>query len=171
MVDSLDKATMINWMLIQVARVPEDGQRLSGEEPAEILDLLPEGGFHVSGPVRADLFVHVVSGELLVRGTVEVQVGVQCARCLEFFSTTVRDSAFLRAYPGIHGTEEVDITEDLREAILLNLPLFPVCNDACRGLCAGCGNKLSEGPCGCPGPPETGLAGLLEGLDLKKEQE
>jgi uncharacterized protein len=37
----------------------------------------------------------------------------------------------------------------VRDALVLALPLNPVCEAACKGLCARCGKDLSGGPCDC----------------------
>ncbi|MCQ5072305.1 YceD family protein, partial [Adlercreutzia sp. DFI.6.23] len=34
-------------------------------------------------------------------------------------------------------------------ALLLEVPLVPLCDDDCKGLCPQCGANLDEGPCGC----------------------
>jgi uncharacterized protein len=86
-----------------------------------------------------------------------VPLKAHCARCTQIFSTTVTDSGFLRDFSGIQGTEEVDVTEDIREAILLSLPHFPLCDESCKGLCPRCGKSLNGAPCGC-GKIETGGA-------------
>jgi uncharacterized protein len=78
----------------------------------------------------------------------------------------VVDSGFLRDFPGIQGTEEVDVTEDIREALILNLPHFPLCNENCKGLCAHCGKDLNGGPCGCRKTEEGGSWGALNNLKL-----
>ena len=153
-------------MLINVARIPEDGMPLEGEEPPEIFELEEPGDFRVAGPVCYELFAQLVSGRLLVRGTLTAPLETRCARCTQIFSTTVSDSGFLRDYSGIHGTEEVDITEDIREAIILSLPHFPVCDERCKGLCVQCGKNLNKGPCGCPGGAGSGAWGTLDNLSL-----
>lgn len=153
-------------MLINVARIPEEGLQLTEEEPPEILELEEDGEFRAAGPVRCDLFAEVVAGGLLVRGTLTAPLKARCARCTQFFSTTVADSAFLRDFPGVQETEEVDITEDVREAILLNLPHFPLCAESCRGLCLQCGKNLNEGSCGCEHGESGGAWTALDSLNL-----
>ena len=43
----------------------------------------------------------------------------------------------------------IDITDDVRQSIILALPLKPICTDNCRGLCAVCGNNLNIRKCNC----------------------
>lgn len=153
-------------MLINIARIPEEGLRLTEEEPSEILELDESGDFRPSGPIGCDVFVQFVSGGLLVKGTLRVPMEVRCARCAQIYSTTVVDSGFLRDFPGVQPTEEVDITEDIREAVLLHLPHFPLCGEGCKGLCPHCGKSRNEGPCGCAAAADSGSWKALDNLNL-----
>jgi uncharacterized protein len=45
--------------------------------------------------------------------------------------------------------EDYDITTRVREAILLELPYKPLCENDCKGLCSMCGENLNETDCGC----------------------
>jgi uncharacterized protein len=153
-------------MIIKIADIPEQGLKLTSEDPGEILGLGEGDGFVAAGTVDGDLYAQVVEGELIVSGTVSVPVKARCARCTQFFSTTVTDSGFLRDFPGIQGAEEVDITEDIREALILRLPHSPLCGESCKGLCIQCGKDLNEGPCGCRRREEGGSWDALNSLKL-----
>jgi uncharacterized protein len=153
-------------MIIDVAKIPEQGLKFKEEEPDEILGLGEADGIAAAGPVSCNLYAQVVDGLLIVRGTLTVPVKARCARCAQFFSTTVTDSGFLRDFPGIQGAEEVDITEDIREALVLSLPHAPLCGESCKGLCIQCGKNLNDGPCGCPSRTESGPWGALNSLKL-----
>jgi uncharacterized protein len=48
----------------------------------------------------------------------------------------------------IDGHHEIDLAEAVREHVLLNLPLRPLCRPDCAGLCPVCGKNLNQGPCG-----------------------
>jgi uncharacterized protein len=153
-------------MIINVARIPESGLKFQDEEPGEILELGEADEFHAAGPVSCDLYAQVVDAILIVRGTLSAPLEAHCARCTQIFSTTVTDSGFLRDFPGIEGNEEVDITGDIREAIMLSLPRFPLCDEHCKGLCPQCGKDLNGGPCGCRNIEESGSWGALNNLKL-----
>jgi uncharacterized protein len=45
--------------------------------------------------------------------------------------------------------KELDITDDIRDTLLLALPMKMLCTEDCGGLCAGCGANLNEEPCRC----------------------
>lgn len=153
-------------MIIKLDEVPESGLKIHEEEPGDILELGEDGEFRAAGPVQCDLYVQVVDGMLIVRGTISATLQAECARCTQIFSTTVADSGFLRDFPDVEGVEEVDVTEDLREAILLNLPHFPLCDEQCKGLCPQCGKDQNAVACGCRKIEESGAWGALNNLKL-----
>ena len=152
-------------MIIQIHRIRPEGSLYEGVEPPSTVDL-DEGEelVRITGPVSYRLTAALVSRELVLKGEVSAPAELVCSRCAGFFSTTLTDSSFLRAYDVPEGADAVDVTEDLREAILLQLPNFPICSAACEGLCPQCGKNLNEGPCGCEPPPRDGPWGVLDGL-------
>lgn len=153
-------------MIIKLDELPEEGKYFKGEEPPEVMEMDSSMEFRVAGPLEYDLFVQMVDEMLIVRGTVSALVEACCARCTQIFSTTVGDSGFLRDYSDLQGAEEVDVTEGLREEIILNLPRFPLCEEACRGLCPQCGKDLNGEPCGCPEKEKGGAWDALNSLNL-----
>lgn len=46
-------------------------------------------------------------------------------------------------------TQKIDLTELLRQEILLHLPIYQVCSKSCKGLCHTCSKNLNEGKCQC----------------------
>jgi uncharacterized protein len=97
---------------------------------------------------------------IFVRGQLHSQIQLECARCLETFAQPLdlhleaqfglppispqRRPIFPMGANGI-----LDLTEALREQIVLDLPMRSLCRPDCRGLCIECGKNLNEGPCGC----------------------
>lgn len=65
--------------------------------------------------------------------------------------------------------EELELMPFLVEQLQLNVPMKPLCREACAGLCSECGANLNEGPCGCEqervDPRWQGLAALKDRLD------
>ena len=153
-------------MKIMVARIPEEGSTYEGTDPGAILELENDPFVSVEGDVCYTLTAQHVSDELIVRGALSVPLGLRCTRCAEFFSTTVTDSDFLRAYPASEEIDSVDITPDMREDLLLAIPSFPVCGAECKGLCARCGADLNQGPCSCREEEQPGPWSALDGLEL-----
>ena len=136
-------------MKILIARIPEEGSHYEGCDPSSIMTLEKDPLIRSFGDVDYELYAQKVSDELVVRGSLSAEVEMRCARCSEFFSTKVAVSDFLRACPAPEGTDSVDISEDMREEILLHISGFEVCSEECRGRCSQCGANLNEGPCEC----------------------
>ena len=150
---------------IETTQIGEDGYAVSGEESGDLLDLARDPVARSNGPIRYELAVEQAGQELVVRGQVEAPLMLRCSRCAQFFSTTARVSSFLHAYEWAEHPEFLDVSADVREDLLLEIPGFPLCHDGCKGLCAQCGQDLNEGACRCV-PPEKGPSpwSALDGL-------
>jgi uncharacterized protein len=127
-------------------------------------------GVPPEGEVGIDAVLEVVNGGIVVRGTVTAPWVGECRRCLgevtgalaidvrEIYQpwTAGEEAASIEAkeetYPLLG--DQLDLMPMARDAVLLNLPLAPLCRDDCAGLCCTCGADLNEGPCGCP-PQDT----------------
>jgi uncharacterized protein len=156
--------------VIQIARLKtgDHTQSIAGTVAPSDLDIADELRFHFH-EVAYDLCVQLLGARLIVRGALSMPCDMECRRCAEFFSTSVRVSSFLRAYEIRDGMETVDLTADIREDILLELPSFPLCKDSCKGLCPHCGKNLNEGPCSCrPEPDNLGRWATLDKLRLNR---
>lgn len=96
----------------------------------------------------------VVEG-VLVSGTASVTVTGECARCLDPLEWEQR-VAFSELYLHEPGPEEeslplldgdlLDLEPVVRDAIVLSLPLAPLCRADCPGLCVQCGARLADDP-------------------------
>ena len=153
-------------MIIDVAQIPPEGRRFAGEDPGSILEMQDESNLQVEGAVRYDLTVQVVSDEFIVKGTLNVDASFKCSRCTESFSLTVEEKCFECVRELDDGSESVDLTDEMREAILLAFPSYPVCRPDCRGLCSQCGADLNRMRCECR-PPADLRWGVLD--DFKME--
>lgn len=48
------------------------------------------------------------------------------------------------------GSNHIDLSDMIRQEVLLHFDPFPVCSQGCKGLCDRCGANLNEGVCPCP---------------------
>jgi len=154
-------------MKIEIPKLALEGEQFAGEVPAELLNLGVQEQIRPEGAIRYDLFVQVVGHELVVQGSLSTDFSVACGRCAEIFSTNMVISDFLRASELSEGQESVDLTDDIREEVLLNLPHYPVCKPDCRGLCPQCGHNLNRGACKCKAQTPDLRWSNLDGLKLK----
>ena len=134
-------------------------------------------GVPAGAEIRLRLRLESVMEGVLVTGEADVPVVGQCARCLEPIEDTLElDVQELFAYSGstTEATSEedevrrvegdfLDLEPTVRDAVVLSLPLAPVCSDDCAGLCVDCGQRLDDLPAGHThevlDPRWAGLAG------------
>jgi uncharacterized protein len=113
---------------------------------------VPEGT-----PIELQLRLESVVEGVLVSGFCRTQANGECVRCLDPVVIDLDlDMQELFAYPDAAAADADEITqvEDelvdfrpvLRDAVVLALPLQPVCRDDCLGLCATCGARLNDDP-------------------------
>jgi uncharacterized protein len=121
------------------------------------LDLI---GVRQGADLTLDLRMQSVSEGIYVSGTVDGPLVGECGRCLTEIDDTIEvELGELFAYPDSttdETTEEDEIgrvTDDLidlepavRDAIVLALPVNPVCREDCRGLCPECGSRWDDLP-------------------------
>jgi len=120
-----------------------------------------------------------VQGGILAQGRIETQVEVECIRCMHPFSyptaLEVEETISLagRRRPGFdhYVSEEgwFDPLPLLREQVWVTLPMKPLCDLQCRGICPDCGANLNQEPCRCReervDPRLAVLAQLLEKVE------
>jgi uncharacterized protein len=114
---------------------------------------VPEGA-----PIELDLRLESVTEGVLVTGTVTAPVGGECARCLDpVTGTETVELCELYAYPDSSTDETtdedevprlvadlIDLAPAVRDAVMLALPVAPLCRPDCPGLCAECGARLAD---------------------------
>ena len=118
-------------LIIDVSRLDPEGETLEGEVDCVDLDeefVKPFGG------VRYSLTAQALGTELLVRGHLEQDFTLVCSRCGKDFDDTIGVDDFVTSVEIGEKTEEVDLTNELRECIILNLPTYPVCDETCPGV-------------------------------------
>ena len=149
------------------ARLDKEPIELSGSEPAEFLDLSSGDLYEVVSDIEYDLLVKKVSGGALVSGSCSVVVASECGRCLELVEIEIAAEDIEMFLDLDEYGDEVDLSEDIRSELLLELPMFVLCSDDCAGLCPDCGCNLNDSSCRCSENPHGSLAwGELDNLNL-----
>jgi uncharacterized protein len=158
--------------------------RHHGEERSERIEAPADIGVELSSlvpeePLVVDLRLRGVSGGVLAEGTVRFTVRHRCYRCLveweEYEEVRFRE---LIATPDLAEAEQadyvlsgelLDLGPVVRDAVILELPLLPLCRDDCAGLCPTCGADLNSGA--CPGHDEVSTSPFAGLRDLLETQE
>jgi uncharacterized protein len=111
---------------------------------------------YLRGTIQA---IRVQDG-LLVQGTVESRLGLECVRCLEPFSFPISselEETYRLSGAGSRPGESYVVGDDgwldlaplLREQAWVDIPMKPLCRPDCRGLCPQCGADLNHESCEC----------------------
>lgn len=143
----------------------------------DMSDLLKERKDVVSfGKVKAELEAHSDNGVAVIEGTLWFPVELVCSRCLGPVKETL-EIPFREVFtdrPEIIPKEELEdvhvVADDrielapyVEEAVWLELPFAPVCDEDCKGLCPVCGRNRNLEPCGCSTDRvDPRLAGLAD---------
>jgi uncharacterized protein len=111
---------------------------------------VPEGS-----ELELDVRLESVVEGVLVSGTARASLAGECVRCLDPVEGDL-DAQFqeLYVYPDRDGDDQtsrlegdlLDLEPVLRDAVVLALPLQPVCREDCPGLCPECGARLADDP-------------------------
>ncbi|MBD3299576.1 MAG: hypothetical protein GF341_13045 [candidate division Zixibacteria bacterium] len=173
-------------MKLALSTWPEGTKTREFEESDESLGL-DKDLYRFSEPIKVNLTVHKASNEVIIEGRVGTTAYADCVRCLEDVAMTV-DETFRRVasiVPDAQVSEdsgdpdftflpesqpEWDLTEPLREIVMLALPDNPLCREDCQGLCPICGANRNQESCNCNGAAgRTPLAQLGELLDQHRK--
>jgi uncharacterized protein len=114
--------------------------------------------------IAVDATLEKSNGEFLLRAKVAAHATWQCDRCVTDFRHAIAagyqmyyiwegadtgrfDPAEIQVIPP--GVNMIDLGEDVRQTLLLSVPLKRICREDCKGLCPHCGKNLNEGSCTC----------------------
>ena len=149
-------------MILNLSKLSGTPARFSGEDPVEALDWEGSGTDIVrpAGALRWNFTARLFEAELLVEGEASADFAGICVRCGKDIAFTVREPfLFSTAVDAVSLT--VDLTPEIRDAVLLALPLNPLCRPDCAGLCSRCGKSLETGSCDCAAPDESNPFGSI----------
>jgi uncharacterized protein len=153
-------------MLYDLSRLRTGTDRLTRRfEPS---DFPVEEEFRLAAPVGLDVEIHKDASKVRVTGRVATTLQLGCSRCLEPFDIPVDavfDALFLPVASNAGGDEQevadedlgvsfykdetLDLGELMREQFYLVLPMKPLCQPDCKGLCPVCGINRNRETCTC----------------------
>jgi uncharacterized metal-binding protein YceD (DUF177 family) len=127
---------------INLEQLEQEDMQFDGKLPAAELDLQLGGDIlvHSADTLNYQLDATYAGDTLLVRGSLNIDFACDCARCLEPFTFILELPEWTCVLP-LKGPDAVepkgeylDLTQWVREDILLGLPQHPQCGAQCRGL-------------------------------------
>jgi uncharacterized protein len=125
--------------------------------------------------LRGQLEFTRTSQGIWVNGSLAGSVPAECARCLTEFSQPLEltlEELFYYPPSNAPTTSDYVVTEDsildlsdpVREQIVLSTPMRPLCRQDCKGLCAECGANRNEEVCPCQKEEIDPRLAVLQGL-------
>ena len=148
----------------------------------ETFEPLPETG---TTKVKGKISLTRMDKGIWANGPIEANASSICARCLTLSEHSVRfrvDEEYLPTVEFDSGApisaqksreiredaftldshHTLDLTETVRQYVVINLPMKPLCHQNCAGLCSACGANLNDRPCDCSTYTDSRWSPLLD---------
>ena len=180
-------------MRIRVDTVPEEGLEIEGKiDPSDVgLDI---AGHELIEALTFSGRVARTGDDVIVKGRLTGTMLSQCGRCLGDFKAAVDAAVDVVFTPRIESRDEqgeqewgdeivgpspgfayydgrdIALNEEIRDLLLVDLPIRQVCSEDCKGLCHVCGVDLNEALCRCDTSGESSPFGKLKELKEKLEK-
>jgi len=157
-----------------IADIPEEGLEITRQVTRDEL-FLDESDPGTQNDFTVSACLNVADGNVRVQGEFVGTLQLDCVRCLIRFDEPFRmpfEGIFLAKENGRSPAPKVNrqtseepaveleayriqdecvvLGEMLREQVILSIPMQPICNSDCKGLCAQCGENLNVKKCSCP---------------------
>lgn len=135
-------------MKIDLKQLPEGATvTLLESECPEGIDL-EVTGIRIISPLKIKAEITKLQDTLDIEIALDAQAILQCSRCLSETGLVISKKARLD-YTITTQNTVIDIGEDIRQELMLEYPLKPLCSSDCKGLCPKCGKNLNQEDCKC----------------------
>ncbi len=114
---------------IDLRNLPTEGKDISGTLTPAFFELSETDDIKAISPVTYELNVLRDGKDLLVTGSLDATFELTCGRCLQRFQQHVEMDDYQTEIPFEDASSTIDLTEPIREDILLALPSYPRCED------------------------------------------
>ena len=130
--------------------LPDTPYLLDGTESADILELPSDADppLAPAGDIEYHLSAVMAGADLIVTGRASVPLATVCARCLDDIRVTIAVKDLCFHFEKVRDLE-VDLTDNVREELLLAFPSCFYCSPDCKGICPMCGTNLNHASCSC----------------------
>jgi uncharacterized protein len=157
---------------LKVEDILDEGLDLKWEESRDSIMAYVSGlsriDFEFEAPLRGEARAWKTGQSVVIQGSIQTVLRLQCVRCLKEFSSPISSALDLTLLPTKEDSseEEIELKEDDMESgffeggeirlselaceqIFLDMPTQPLCQEGCKGLCPVCGKDLNLDPCLC----------------------
>lgn len=132
-------------MKIEINRLQPEPLILEETASAASLDLETDINKFRS-PLKIRVEVSKITNAITAKIGLKGIMSLSCSRCLNEFDMGLEKDLLLN-YAVDKEQLMLDLNPDIREEIILDYPLKPLCRIDCKGLCPKCGKNLNEGNC------------------------
>lgn len=113
-------------LIIDPRNIPDEGLQIAGELPASLMDLPNDDIARATSPLEYDLTVLRDGSDVFLTGRLGATFELLCGRCAERYPHRVELTGYAQEIP-LENDGPLDLTNWLREDILLALPTQPRC--------------------------------------------
>jgi len=183
-------------LILHIEQIKDKDLFLEFEEELEVFPVIAEmienRECEFLGPLKIKVKAFKIRDFYEVVGNFQTRIRVTCSRCLKDFDTSMKSDfelTYTKELPGLPEIsdeeevqlkveeiglmyfrgEEIDLQQGIQEQVLMALPLQPLCEKNCKGLCAKCGADLNQGACGCQAEPISNKFAILKNLKLNNK--
>jgi|YelNatPaOPRAMG01_1025707.scaffolds.fasta_scaffold00567_21 uncharacterized protein len=146
-------------MMIKISNLKEGIHFFEFSENVEKIDL----GEPFSGNVLVNVELNKLSNQIVIKAGIKVHANFECDRCTANYDEILENSyemVYLSDSRHEHGddlnvvyltsdADKIILDEEVRDYVLLSVPMKKLCKEDCKGLCPVCGKDLNEGMCNC----------------------
>ncbi len=135
-------------MKIHIKDIRPEGLELDATLEPQATGLTEKDSLYFVAPLNITAKAQRFEDTVIVETHLEGKISSICSRCLcDVEKDWIKD--FTLDFPIARNAEYIDMDEDLRQEIILNLPMRVLCGGQCKGICSKCGINLNEKKCKC----------------------
>ncbi|MFH1858186.1 MAG: DUF177 domain-containing protein [Candidatus Omnitrophota bacterium] len=131
-------------MRIHLNQIPDAGLTGTDRLNAASYPLKTEE-LEVVSPLDVSYRLKLEGGNLLANFAIRCRMRFVCSRCLTPYETPF--SVAMDLTLPVDKEKVIDVTEDIRQEMLLEVPMKPLCQESCKGVCLRCGQNLNQETC------------------------
>ena len=174
-------------MVFSIEEIGDEGLCFSLVLKKDQLEI-DQAGLNVSVDITINGSLTRIDDDVYLKGTVMTDVVASCSRCLDTLLypidsrlkshfapsddrfTSVRDVELHASDidAEVYENQQIDLTQSIRDSILLAVPVICLCKEDCKGICSQCGKNLNQGLCKCEN--ESFTDPRLESLKIFKDK-
>ena len=155
-------------MVFDIREIGDEGLSLGFFADKDQLEF-DKVGLSVSDNVAVSGLLTMIGDDIYLNGKAMTNVILSCSRCLEDFSYHIYSDLKTHFMPftdqfvssgeielhasdieiELYESQRIDLTQSVRDSILLGVPVICLCKKNCKGICFECGKNINQGSCRC----------------------